>query len=233
MVGWLCMTEEKGWFPRLETVRPLGQPLLRAALPPGRLPRRLKQGAQALSRREVRRVLLAPGLEGGEAEEIVDLYGLQAVDPLALCRCKGADLALFLLGDIPLWERRAALRGETAGPEAWTLADALCPRVGQLFLDFEKGEEDLGRYLRAAYGAVCLHLGQGPFPQVSVELSPMPALDVPTLRLWGRPDLWGLTLAPTVELPPGLPVLPFLSLLWETGRVRPEELTVAWETDCP
>ena len=233
MVGWLCRTEEKGWFPRMETVRPLGQPLLLAGLPPGRLPRRLKQGARALMRREVRRVLLGPGLEGGETEEILDFYGLQALDPLPLCRCKGADLALFLLEDVPLWERRAVLRGETAGPEAWTLADALCPRVGRLFLDFEKGEEDLGRYLRTVYGAVCLHLGQGLVPQVSVELAPMPPLNVPTLRLWGKPDLRGLTLAPPGKLPPGLPALPFLTLLWETGRVRPEELTVAWEADCP
>ena len=142
-------------------------------------------------------------------------------------------LALFLLRDIPLRERRAALRGQTAGPEAWTLADTLCPRVGQLFLDFERGEEELGRYLRAAYGAVALHLGQSLAPQVSVELTPMPALDVPTLRLWGKPDLRGLTLAPLGELPPGLPLLPFLTLLWETGRVGPEELAVAAQTDWP
>lgn len=233
MVGWLCPITEKHWFPVLESVRPLGQPLLRAALPPGKPLRRLKQGAKALVRRDLRRVLLAPGLEGPETAGLLGRYGLTSLDPLPLCRVKGGDFALFLLKNIPIWERRVVLRGEVAGPEAWPLADALCPQVGQLFLDFGKGEEELARYLRSVYGAVALHLGQGLPPQVSVEFDPMPPLDIPALRLWGRPELCGLTLRPPEELPPDLPALPFLTLLWETGRIKPEELAVAPLADYP
>ena len=47
------------------------------------------------------------------------------------------------------------------------------------------------------------------------------------MRLWGEPALEGLTVTlPGALLPQGLPELPFLELLWETGRVKVEELAV-------
>lgn len=233
MVGWLCPTDRWAWRPKLEQVTVLDQPLLRAALPTGKTARRLRQGARALERQGVRRVLLSPGLEGPGTVEILERYGLQGLDPLPLCRAQGARLALFLLRDLPAPRRCVALRGEQAGPSARMLALRLCPQVGALLLDFDRGEEELAQELRARYGAAPLHLGQGPRAQVSLELSPRAPLEAPTLRLWGEPDLAGLTLRPPERLPAGLPEGPFLSLLWETGRAGLEDMEVALSGEWP
>ncbi len=224
MVGWLNWSEKRGFLPRITPVRPLGLPLLEAALPQGRRERRLNQGAKALHRRGVRRVLTASGLEDGD---ILKRWGLAPVDVLPLCRAMGGALALFLLDGVPVRQRRAALRGEEANGAAWALAQELCPQVGTLFLEFDRGEEELGAGLRARFGAAALHLGQGPSPQVSLELSPRSVPAGETLKLWGEPGLGGLTLAlDGKSVPPGLPELPFLELLWETGRVSGRELRV-------
>ncbi len=221
MVGWLRWSEVPLWRPRVRTVPVRGLSLLVVDLPPGRPDRRAVQGGKLLRRRGVRRAVLCPGL--GEEDRLRAL-GLEPVDPLPLCRAAGAKLALALLEPIPVRLRRAALRGDRAGPEALGLARELCPRVGALELDFCRGEEELRAHLRALYGAACLHLGQGPSPQVSVELSPCPAPAGRALRLWGRPELRGLTLSGPERVPPGLEPLPFLELLWETGRLELSEL---------
>lgn len=224
MVGWLDRAEKWRPWPRLTAAGPLGFPLLKAALPPGRPERRLRQGARALRRRGVSRVLAAPGLADAE---LLEGWGLRLVEPLALYRAMGGQMALFLLEDMPLRERRVALRGEEADVWAWTLAQTLCPQVGTLFLDFDRGEEELGARLRARYGAAPIHLERGPEPQVTLELSPRPTALGKTLRLWGEPELEGLTVTlPGAALPQGLPELPFLELLWETGRVKVGELAV-------
>lgn len=224
MVGWLDRAEKWRPWPRLTAAGPLGFPLLKAALPPGRPERRLRQGARALRRRGVSRVLAAPGLADAE---LLEGWGLRLVEPLALYRAMGGQMALFLLEDMPLRKRRVALRGEEADVWAWTLAQTLCPQVGTLFLDFDRGEEELGARLRARYGAAPIHLERGPEPQVTLELSPRPTAQGKTLRLWGEPELEGLTVTlPGAALPQGLPELPFLELLWETGRVKVGELAV-------
>ena len=92
-------------------------------------------------------------------------------------------MALFLLEDMPLRERRVALRGDEADVWAWTLAQTLCPQVGTLFLDFDRGEEALGAHLRTRYGAAPIHLGLGPEPRVALEMSPRSAVDRKSTRL--------------------------------------------------
>lgn len=224
MVGWLDWSEQRHFWPRLTAVRPQGLPLLRAALPPGKLERRLRQGAKALRRRGVSRVVAAPGLEDAES---LRRRGLYLVEPMPLYRAMGGRMALYLLKDVPLRERRVALRGEEADGTAWALARELCPQVGGLLLDFDRGEETLGDRLRACYGAAPRPLGCGPGPQVTLELSPRAEQVGETLRLWGEGELGGLTLTLTgAVLPEGLPRLPFLELLWETGRVKGEDLAV-------
>ncbi len=224
MVGWLDWSEQRHFWPRLTVVRPQGLPLLRAALPPGKPERRLRQGAKALRRRGVSRVVAAPGLEDAES---LRRRGLYLVEPMPLYRAMGGRLALYLLRDVPLRERRVALRGEEADGTAWALARELCPQVGGLLLDFDRGEEALGDRLRAQYGAAPRPLGWGSGPQVTLELSPRAEQVGETLRLWGEGELGGLTLTlPGAVLPEGLPRLPFLELLWETGRVKGEDLAV-------
>jgi hypothetical protein len=217
MVGWLHRGEGRLWRPRVTQTAVLGLSLLEVTLPPGGGERRLFQGAKALRRQGVRRVLLDPDLAMA-GERALLCQGLHPVDPLPLCLALGPQLALTLLEEVPLRRRRVALRGEEAGA-AWPLAYALCPQVGTLLLDFDRGEEALCRRLWTAYGASPLHLGQGPPPQVSLELSCREAPAGTTLRLWGQPDLGGLTVCLPGDLPAGLPPLAFGCLLWETGRM--------------
>jgi len=203
----------------------MGLPVLKVALPQSYSPRRLKRLAERLCRKGLRRCLTD--------NPALDPAPLIPISPLPLLRAEGAELALALLADVPLRQRRVALRGETAGPETWRLAEGLCPRVGALLLDLDRGEEALARHLRERFGAAPLHLGRGPAPQVSVELDPRPGPAVHALRLWGEPELLGLTLRTEEPLPPELPRLPFLELLWETGRVAPEDIRVAREAEWP
>lgn len=213
MVAYVYQSEEKIFWPRYEAAAPMGLPVLRVALPPGCSARRLKRTAARLYRYGIRRFLT----DGS----VWDMSPLVPVSPLPLLRAKGGELALALLSGLPLRERYVALRGEAARGEAWAIAETLCPQVGALLLDFDKGEEALARRLRERFGAAPLHLGQGPAPQAAVELAPRPAPLPRTLRLWGEPELLGLAISPGESLP-------FLELLWETGRVELKELRVDW-----
>lgn len=213
MVGWLKILDTWFWPPQTGLVRVGGAPLLSVSLPRGDPDRRLRQGAALLRKRGVRRALLSPPLDGAGAAR----YGLVPVDPLPLCRAMAVPLTLELVKGVPRRERRVALRGAWAG-EALELADALCPQVGALLLDFDRGEETLAGALRFRRGTEPLRWGQAS-PQVSVELAPRKERTGRTLKLWGEPDLCGLELVPDGPLPAGPPALPLLTLLWETGRL--------------
>lgn len=213
MVAGLWEAGERRLFPRYLPEAPLGLPVLRTELPPGLSPRRLARVAGSLRKRGIRRYFTAPALRD------VTLPGLSPVDPLPLLRAKGDALALALLEGVPLRERRVALRGEKADLPARQLATALCPRVGMLLLDFDRGEEDLRDLLRREQGAAAPALGSGFTPQVSLELSPRRDEVGETLRLWGEPRLAGLTLTAELPFPPDCDPLPLLVLLWETGRI--------------
>lgn len=224
MVGWLFWKDERRLHPRLEPRRVLDLPLAAVALPRGNPARRLRQGARILRRMSVRRALASADFTGWD---ILRAEGIFPVDPLPLCRAEGAELALTLLREYPPRLRTVALRGDVAGPEARRLACILCPQVGTLLLDLGRGEEELADELRGRYGAVPLHWGQGPLPQVTLELSSVQPGPGRVIRLWGEPELAGLTLTlPEAELPPELDPLPLLELLWETGRVGQKEITV-------
>ena len=224
MVAYFFQDGERRFFPRYEVDVPWGLPVLKVGIPARFSPRRLARLARRLYGRGLRRYL--PG------EGVGELHPLVPVDPLPLCRAKGADMALVLLQGVELRERRVALRGERADSQALRLAEDLCPRVGALLLDFDWGEEELASYLRDRYGAACLHLGQDRPPLAAVELAPRPLPLHRTLALWGEPKLQGLTLgAAGGPLPPGFPKLPFLELLWETGRVSLEEILAEPEAE--
>lgn len=204
--------------PRIEPVRVHSLPLLGAGLPPGGGLRGLDRGAKALRKRGCVRALTAPGLDCTELPEILCHNGLAPIDPLPLCRAKAPQLALALVEQLPLRRRCVALRGEDARA-AWPMAAALCPQVGMLLLDFDRGEEELARRLREVFGAAALSLRQGPRPQASVELAPRREPAGEPLRLWGTPDLAGRRL-----IGAGTEDLPLLELLWETGRLGLEDV---------
>ncbi len=224
MVAYFYPAEERRLLPVYEVVAPWGLPVLKVGLPHRFSSRRRERMARRLYDRGLRRYLSAEG--AGKFLPLVP------VDPLPLCRAKGAELLLALMSQVEVRERRVALRGSQADPLAWALGGALCPRVGALLLDFDRGEEALSRHLRDRYGAVCLHLGQGPEPQAALELAPRPESLPRTIALWGRAELPGLTLGVAEgHLPPEYPRLPFLDLLWETGRVSLEGVLVGPEAE--
>lgn len=225
MVGYLYRAEGRRLLLRTAPVRLHGLPLLGAALPEGEGLRRLDRCARALRRAGCRRVLTESGLAGPELPELLARRDLAPVDPLPLCRAKAPELVLALVERLPFRRRRVALRGENA-QAAWSLASALCPQIGTLLLDFDRGEEELACRLRAVYGAAALTLDQGPEPQVSVELSRREGSAGTTLRLWGEPDLAGLELTAGEDPEGPLDGLPLLELLWETGRLDLGGITV-------
>lgn len=229
MVGWLHR-EEKGRFrPRVKPVGLEGYPLLEAALPPGERMRRLKQGARALKRRGVVRVLTEPGLADREELRGLDLL---PVDPLPLCLEKAGDMATFLLRDIPPRQRRLALRGEQVTGRVCALALEMCPRVGTLLLDFARGEEELWGLLRSRWGAAPPGRTGTP-PHLTVDLAPRERGRGPTLKLWGEPDLGGLALSLPGREVRGMEPLEFFTLLWESGRVESGEIQVSYALDRP
>jgi len=215
--------EEGLWRPRSAPTRVRGLPLWEVALPPGNLRRRGRQAVRALRRAGVGRAL-APHELVGELGKL----GVAPVSPLPLCRAVGDRLALALMEGLPLRRRSAALRGNRVTAEATALALALCPQVGTLLLDFGEGEEGLGETLRRRFGAPALRIGQGPSPQVTLELSQVePRGEGGTiLRLWGEPQLGGLTLTAAGEVPDGMEELLLLEVLWETGRLPLEAVQV-------
>lgn len=227
MVGYLypLRSERRNWLwawkrPRVEPVKLHGLTLLGAGLPPGELSRQLDRGAKALRKKGCARALTAPELDCSELPDILRRNGLTPIDPLPLCRTKAPELALTLVERLPLRRRCVALRGGDAHT-AWPAAAALCPQVGVLLLDFDRGEEELSRRLREVYGAAALHLRQGSLPQVSVEFAPRGEAAGAPLRLWGTPELAGCRLtAGEVD------DLSLLELLWETGRLRLEDIVV-------
>lgn len=225
MVAYFYQDDGRWLFPRYETVHPWGVPVLKVGLPLRLSVRRRRRLAQRLYDRGLRRFL--PG------ERMGDMSPLSAVDPLPLCRAKGAELVLALLPGVGARERRVALRGEKADAVAWALGAALCPQVGALLLDFDRGEEELARQLRDRYGAAPLHLGQGPEPMAALELSPRPTPLPKTLALWGELELGGYSLTIEEPLPAEFAPLPFLELLWETGRVGLEQITVTRGAEWP
>jgi len=229
MVGYLYETDKRAWRLKPQPLLLHTLPLAAVGIPGGDRDKALRRAVKALSGVGVRRCLTPPGFGDWD---VLTALGLSPVDPLPLCRAMAAELALFCLNDIPFRRRRVALRGRDA-LAAYSLAQTLCPQVGALLLDFDRGEEELGKTLRETYGAAPLHLGQGPPPQLSVELSPRPPWAGQTLRLWGTPDLDGIELTVDFSLPPQVEPLPFLALLWETGRLKREEIHPAYALDRP
>ena len=224
MVGWLDV--QPGLRPgRPEAVRLFGLTLLRVPLPPEAGGWRTRRVLKALGRRDVRRVLLPRDFQCWAA---LNRTGLAAVEPLGLCRAMAPRLAEALLEPIPPRQRAVLLRGRGSSAALLPpLAEALCPMTAALMADTDRGFEALAAGLSQRSGLTLLRPSQGPPPQVTVELSPGPEGPGTCLRLWGRPDLAGLSLRPDLPEPPrGADSLALAGLLWETGRLKMGQIQV-------
>lgn len=224
MVGYLRWSEKWAIGPKARPERILGLPVAALTLPRGSRARRLRQAGRLLRRLGVRRALAQPGFTGWE---VLAGYGVRAVDTLPLCQALAPGLILAHLERVPVRERTVLLRGRHAGPAVWRAANALCPEVNTLMLDFTQGSEELKRHLERTFGAAIFPGCRGPVPQVCAQYAPMPAPweACPALKLWGRPELAGLDGALTIpDIPAGVEALPLLTLLWERGGLSLSEL---------
>lgn len=198
---------------RLEYERFLGLPLLTLELPE-RLrgqQRRLNKGARLLAERRVSRVLAPPWFEEWP---VLLGQGLRPVDTQAL-RCAltpaWTKAALTARGIRP---ERAVLElaGARESYDMERVAMALCPLVRNLVIDVPGGGA-LAARLRREYGLPVL-----PAQAARADL---------TLRFDPGPVLTGADFAlEQADLPPDCETLPLLSALWESGRVKTEEITI-------
>lgn len=229
MVGWVKPSAGRGWRCRLETERVLGLTVLAAAVPDGGgawnkgAERRWRSAARQLRRKGCRRAL-AP--EGFPYWPQLRQAGLSPVSAGGLCAALAGPLTVAALAERGIAPQRAAvlLRGSGVDRSFFQAALFLCPRVRRLSLRAGAEGAALERYLQQTYGIPVLSPGPGWRPDVTVDLSP--GAEAGDLALWGeRPDLGGLSLT-AAELPPGADRLQLLALLWETGRVRDEEIEI-------
>jgi len=227
VIGYLCWSEQWAVGPKAKPERLMGLPVAALSLPRGSRVRRLRQAGRLLRRMGVRRALAQPGFTGWE---VLEGYGVRPVDTLPLCQALAPGLILAHLARVPARKRTVLLRGRHPEPAVWRAADALCPAVNTLMLDFTEGSEGLKRHLEHTFGAAIFPGCRGPVPQVCAQYAPMPSAweAGPTLKLWGRPELAGLDRAlPMPDIPAGVEALPLLTLLWETGGLSLSELMEA------
>ena len=120
-----------------------------------------------------------------------------------------------------------ALAGQRVSRPLFAAAEALCPQVRRLVVDVPGEGEELAAWLREEYGAAVLPPGTA--ADVTACFGPAGGESGgAVLRLYGpAPQLDGLRLLPEEgTLPPGLAPLPLLTLLWECGRLRPEQIRI-------
>lgn len=185
-----------------------------------RLESRLGRLAHTLRRAGVTRAVLPEGL---------CLEGVERVDPLVLYRGAADVLALGWLAQhrIPPERGRVVLAGPRLCPELRQAAERLCRHVRWLRVDTPDGE-GYAQALQREFGLpvaphsvpadVCLAFGPTPQPAA--------------LRLYGEaPCLGGLRLTGEgLDLPAELEG-PLLTLLWERGSLRREELRAVGDTN--
>lgn len=197
----------------LEQERLLDLPVLTLRLPMQTRgqERRVKKGARLLAGHRVTRVLTPPNFP--HWKHLME-QGLRPVDTQAL-RCMlapaWAAAALTVGGTRP--ERAVvALSGARESSDMERVAMALCAMVRNLVIDVPGGGA-LAARLRREYGLPVL-----PAQAVRADL---------TLRFDPGPVLEGAQfLLKQAELPRDCETLPLLSALWESGRVKTEEITI-------
>lgn len=211
MLGRICWAEGRRIHLRQEQI--LGVTCLTLALPTreGGFERRLEKGCRLLRKRRVTRVLTPPGFPGWN---ILLQHGLRPVDTVAL-RCALAPAwvraTLQSIGIRPE-QATVALSGERESPDMVCVAKHLCPTVRRLVVSVPE-DRGLAVLLRREFG----------LPVVPVHSTRADVI----LRFDSGPVLNGARLTLRGEtMPSNCEVLPLLSVLWECGKVKTEEITL-------
>lgn len=221
MTGLLRCVPEKGRL-RPEQICAAGVPLLAAVLyePPGlsrrRLERRLNRLEQTMLAAGIGRVITAP-----EFPYTSRLKRLKQVDPTAFLRALADVIALRWLDvyKIPPVQARVTLTGPRLSPELRECGERLSCRVQALRINVPGEGERFAQALRARWGIPVVPPGA----PTDLTLAFAPNVDA-DLHLAFPADLGGLHLTDRSRaLPPGLE-LPLLTLLWERGELKRDDL---------
>ena len=224
MVGWLVPGEGL-WRTAAEERDLMGVRVLAARVPrQGKTPGSWRKAARRLRREGCRPGVAPPApppwgpLPGGGGAPVPG--GGQSA-------ALAAPLILHLLEarGCPAERASVVLRGQRVDQALFHAAMELCPRVRRLAVWAGEEGEELARDLHRLWGLPVVTPGAGWKADVTAEFAkPTQPAD---LILWGeRPVLSGLTLGRKGGLPPDVDGLSLLALLWETHRVKTEDIEI-------
>lgn len=209
MLGWFRWGE--GRKIRLEQDHIRGLPVMVLYLPErmrGR-ERRVRKGASLLAERRVTRVLVPPGFDDWP---LLMQCGLRPVDTQALRCALAPEWVKTVLAGRGITAQRAVLllTGARESPDMAQVARALCPIVRNLVIDVPNGGV-LASSLRREYGLPVLP-ARATREDLTLSFEAGPLLEGAKYGLRGA------------ELPADCEILPLLSVLWECGRVKTEDI---------
>ncbi|MCD8354461.1 MAG: hypothetical protein LUC47_09155 [Clostridiales bacterium] len=211
MVGYFIT---QGSRPRFFREEVLGLPLLRGQLPQRSDPARWERKALRFFRRAgVHCLLNGPENAALPLTETGPLY-----------RRKAADIALLALEQrgVPPETAVVGIWASHASRELESACRVLAGQVRALALELPE-RETLSWELQQDYG-IPVFRGEG---TVTLCFTPTPPQENRLLLGTARPNVPRIAFsAPGVEVPPGCPVTPLLTLLGETGRLGWEQIQV-------
>lgn len=211
MLGRICWGSKRKIVLRMEQI--LGLSALTVELPQTvrKRKREIKRGAGLLRKNRVVRVLTPPDFPWWP---LLEQEGLRPVETQML-RCMlapGWVAAQLKQRNIPPETAILCLKGERYEPALEWLSRELCPLVRSLVFDVPGGDEAANR-LRREMGIPILPRD---FAQVhlTMRLDEGPVLDGAEITLPGR------------ELPTDCDSVSLIGALWETGRIKSEEIVL-------
>lgn len=226
MIGHIQYGSGPAFRTQLDQEEVLGLQMLRARSA-GTRAGAVRRAARSLRKRGVRRALASPEFSDWPA---LERQGIRPVEGGDFCRALAPTIALAALEGMGLPPERGVvvLRGERVTRAMRLAALALCPRIKGVLVDAPVGGEALRRELRREYGVPALEDGPCRRAQLALHFAPAAGKGERLVDLSGpAPVLKELSFFLEGEkLPEEFEALPLLCALWETGRVRPERVSV-------
>ncbi len=195
---------------------------------PARAPtrRRIRKAALLLRRSGVHRTLAPPDFSDWPQ---LERFGVLPVDTVPFLQSMALPLTLSALAGSGVHPEHAVvlLAGRRASKAFCDAAVALCPRIQQIVISAPSGGAGLADYLRREYGLPVLQHSRAPHLILLFSAAELDS-KAPTFRLYSpAPELLGYSIRPkTIPLPNGCEVLPFLAVLWESGRLTVSDIEV-------
>ncbi len=206
---------------------------LKVCLPGPKLRRRhIRRAVRVLRGNGVRRVLAPPEFPCWQQ---LAQGGILPVDTVPFLQGMSVPLAMAALERSGIMPERATvmLAGQTASKAFCDAAVDLCPLVQHLVIAAPTGGAALANYLRREFGLPLMEYCRAPhlillFSEMPAEPEMPAETEVPVLRLHSPAcGILGFDLRPKdMDLPPDCEALPFMAVLWETGRFTAKDIAV-------